>query len=109
MKIALPIENNQLSPHFGRCEKFMIVEIENGEIKNKEIIENTAREGMHGVGTTSASLIANMGVNAIIVQNIGPKAYSVFKQLGIEVYKSNTTSIDECIKLFLEGKLEKFE
>lgn len=109
MKIALPIENNELSQHFGRCEKFMIVEIENGEIKGKEIIENTAREGREGVGTTSASLIADKGVDAIIVQNIGPKAYNVLKQLGIEIYKANSTSIDECIKLFLEGKLEKFE
>ena len=83
MKIALPIEDNQLSPHFGRCEKFMIVEIENGEIKGKEIIENTAKEGMHGAGTTSASLIANMGANTIIVQNIGPRHTTFLNSLAL--------------------------
>jgi predicted Fe-Mo cluster-binding NifX family protein len=109
MKIAIPTESGKISPHFGRCEEFVIVEIEDGKIKNKEVVENSARGGMHGVGTTAASIVGNYNVDILITQNIGPKAYNVFKQLGIEVYKCNTTSIDECIKLFLEGKLEKFE
>ncbi|AEF96019.1 NifB/NifX family molybdenum-iron cluster-binding protein [Methanotorris igneus] len=109
MKIAIPTENGKISPHFGRCEEFVIVEIEDGKIKNKEIVENTARGGMHGVGTTAASIVGNYNVDILIVQNIGPKAYDVFKKLGIDVYKCNTSSIDECVKLFLEGKLEKFE
>ena len=36
MKIALPTANGQLAMHFGHCEKFLIVEIENKEIVKQE-------------------------------------------------------------------------
>ena len=38
MKIAISTDGEYVSGHFGRCPSFTVVEIEENEIKNKEII-----------------------------------------------------------------------
>jgi len=42
-KIAIPVSNGALSPHFGHCEIFYIYEVENNKILN----ERTRRHGYY--------------------------------------------------------------
>jgi len=39
MKVALPLEGDKTSFHFGRCFQFTFFEMENDRILNKEIVD----------------------------------------------------------------------
>ena len=58
MKIALPSEKNSISPHFGRCPRFTIVEIVDGEIKS------TVLAG--GMGMRARELFGEKNIKVIL-------------------------------------------
>ena len=88
----------------------MIVEIDEKEkkIKNIKAIENTAAGQFGGAGITASQLVANEKVNAVITTNLGPRAFQVLNQLGIEIYQGQG-KIKSVVEKFMEGKLEKIE
>jgi len=98
--------DSQVDVRFGRCPYFVIVELENNEIKGSEDVENTATSQMGGAGMTAAELAANKGANVIITGNIGPKAFQVFSQLELDVYQC-TGTVREAIEKFAKGELRK--
>jgi Uncharacterized conserved protein len=99
---------DKVSEVFARCPYFIIVEIENGKIKNFEAIENETGLGRGGTGIFAAKLMAERDVKAVITKNIGPRAFEVLKQFNIEVYQGEG-EIKKAIEEFLQGKLKKFE
>jgi len=110
MKIAVSSKEKNLSGEvsdvFGRSPYFVIAEIENGEIKKTEIIENKSAGQMGGAGISAAQLMAEKNVNAVITSNVGPRAFEVLKQFNIEIYYGSG-KIEEVLQKFIDGKLEK--
>ncbi len=108
MKIAISSTGksleSEIDARFGRCPYFLIVDVDNKEIKNAKAIENTAAGQMGGAGITAAEIVANEKVNAVITANLGPRAFSVFGQFGIKVYQGRG-KIKDVIREFIEGKL----
>ena len=79
-KFAIPTVNNLLTPHFGHCEKFAVVETENNSIISVNYISPPA----HQPGSYPRFL-ANQGVSVIISGGMGIKAQDLFAQNNIEV------------------------
>ena len=108
MKIAISSTGKSLESEvdakFGRCPYFLIVEIEDKEIKNLNSIENTAKAQMGGTGISASEIVANEKPDAIVTVNIGPRAFSAFKQLGIKIYHGQG-KIKNVVQQFIEGKL----
>ena len=114
MKIAISSAgktlDDEIDVRFGRCPYFVIIEIDEKEkkIKNVKAIENTAAGQFGGAGITASQLVANEKVDAVITTNLGPRAFQVLSQLGIEIYQGQG-KIKDVIQEFMEGKLEKIE
>ena len=110
MKIAISSTGkgleSQVDVRFGRCPYFVIVEIEDKKIKNEKTINNTAVAQFGGAGITAAQIIANEKVDAIITQNLGPKALGVLQQLEIKIYQGSG-KIKEVIQQLIDGNLKK--
>jgi len=110
MKIAIssngPDMDSQVDFRFGRCPYFVIVEVENNEIKGSESIENTSKDQLGGAGITAAQAVADKGVNVVITGNLGPRAFTVFEQMEIEVYQGSGT-VKEAVEKYLKGELKK--
>jgi len=110
MKIAVSATgkglDSQVDVRFGRCPNFVIVELEGKEIKGSEDVENTATSQMGGAGISASQLVADKGVKAVITGNMGPRAFQVFSQLGIDVYQG-TGTVREVVEKFADGKLTK--
>jgi predicted Fe-Mo cluster-binding NifX family protein len=110
MKIAISSTNKNIDSNtsdvFGRCPYFIIAEIEDGEIKKTETIENKNTDQTSGAGISTAQLITEKNVNAVITGNVGPRALDVLKQFNIDVYSGNGV-IKEVLHEFIDGKLEK--
>lgn len=113
MKIAVSSTGKGLkskaSPVFGRCNYFIIAEIKDKEIKNSENVKNEGRRMRGGVGITAGELIGNKGVDAVITVNIGPRAFSVLKELSVKVYSGIPESVEENINALINEKLDVLE
>jgi len=107
MKIAISsigkTMDSEVDARFGRCTYFLIVEIEDKQIKNVKAIENTAKAQMGGAGIIAGEIVANEKVDAVITTNLGPRAFSVFEQFGIKSYFGEG-KIKDVVKDFIEGK-----
>ncbi|MEA3464372.1 MAG: NifB/NifX family molybdenum-iron cluster-binding protein [Patescibacteria group bacterium] len=108
MKIAISSTGKKLESaidaKFGRCSYFLIIEIDDKKIIGVRAIENTAAEQMGGAGITAAEIVANEKVGAVITANLGPRAFSVFRQFGIKIYQGQG-NIKNAIQKFIKGQL----
>lgn len=80
-KFAIPTLNEKLTAHFGHCEKFAIVDVEDDKVVNEEFIEPP----VHQPGVYP-KFLADHGVNVIIAGGMGQKAQDLFAQNNIEVH-----------------------
>lgn len=82
MKYAVPMSGGILSAHFGHCEQFAIVDVdeEKKQITNKELVTPPP----HEPGVFPAWL-AGLGVSYVIAGGMGGRAIDLFAQNGIGV------------------------
>ena len=82
MKIAIPFFEGKLSQHFGHCEKFAIIDIDDNSnsISNREDLTPPAHEP--GV---LPKWLGDIGVNVIIAGGMGQRAQQLFAQKQIVV------------------------
>jgi len=78
-----------VSSEFGHSRTFTIIDIEDGEVKNVEVLENPAKNMVHGRGPIVGKSLADRGVDIVITGKIGPGASTVLEQLGIKVIVTN--------------------
>jgi len=71
-----------LTPRFGRCQYFIIVDADALEF---EAVENPSISAMGGAGIVSGQLIANKGVKAVLTGNVGPNAFQTLQAAEVEI------------------------
>ena len=104
MKIAIPLAGGRLSMHFGHCEEFAIVEVD--ETSSEIITTNNFQPPAHQPGVLPAWL-HEQGVNVIIAGGMGQRAQQLFTQNDIEVViGAPSQAADELISAYLEGNLQ---
>ena len=80
MKFAIPLADGKLTAHFGHCQEFALINVEENEIKNKEILIPPPHEP--GV---LPKWLNEIGANVIIAGGMGHRAIELFDQAGIKV------------------------
>ena len=113
MKIAVSAEgkdlDSEMSSVFGRCQVFVLADVEDGEIVDSESIENSAAGQSSGAGTAAAQLIGDEGVDVLLSGAIGPKAFSALEQWDIKIYKGEPGTVEENIEKLCSDNLTKVE
>jgi len=96
--------DGQRSGHFGHCDVFTLVDVENGQIKSVTTVPNQGH--VQGGCMVPVNLLAGHNVNALIVGGIGMRPLMGFKQVGIDVYYDATRSeIRPVVADLIAGKL----
>ena len=110
MKIAISSSENDLDGSvdnkFGRCDYFLIVNVEDKKVKDFKAIENSAKSQVGGAGVTAGETVAREKVDAVITVNVGPRAFSIFEQFGIKVFRGEG-KIRKAIEDFFADNLEE--
>jgi len=101
MRIAISTDGDLVSPHFARCPSFTIVDVENGKIAKKEVIENPG----HQPGLIP-QFLHEKGVECIVAGGMGMRATGFFNELGIQAIVGVSGKIDEVIEKLQSGTLE---
>ncbi|MCF6249115.1 MAG: dinitrogenase iron-molybdenum cofactor biosynthesis protein [Desulfobacula sp.] len=92
------------SGHFGHCDVFTLVDVENAQIKEISILHN--QEHVQGGCMVPVSLLSENRVNALIVGGIGMRPLMGFKQVGIHVYHDDQrTEIGPVVADLIAGNL----
>ena len=79
--IAIPLENGLLCPHFGHCQTFAIIKVENNVIADiKEVIPPEHVPGLY------PRWIAQFGVTDVIAGGMGQQAIMLFNQQKINAF-----------------------
>ncbi len=96
------------SGHFGHCDVFTFIDVENGEIKNVSTLQN--QEHVQGGCMVPVNLLADNKVTALIVGGIGMRPLMGFKQVGIDVYHDDQRpEIRPVVEDLIAGKLPEIQ
>jgi len=111
MKVCIcatgPNLDSQVSPVFGRCPYFLIVDSETEEFK---AISNLAGQAGRGAGVAASQLAASEGAKAVICGNFGPNAFSVLQMSGIKIYPGVFgLTIKQALDKYNKGELKEIK
>lgn len=95
--------DSEVDPRFGRCSYFVIYD---SETRSVESISNSSAAASGGAGIKAAETIANAGVNVLLTGSVGPNAFSIFTEVGIDVYVGAKGTVREAIRQYEAGELE---
>lgn len=96
MKLAVPTMGkagleSERSGHFGHCDCFTLISIEDGKIAQIEELSNVAHE--EGGCLAPVMLLKEAGADAIVAAGMGMRPMMGFADAGITVLFDNTTPI----------------
>jgi ATP-binding protein involved in chromosome partitioning len=103
MRFAIPVSGGAVSPHFGHCEQFALIDVDE---KTKTIVRKqlVASPG-HEPGLLPVWL-AEQGVSAVIAGGMGSRAQALFRENRIDVIVGAMESDPEKAVLnYLSGSL----
>lgn len=103
MKIAIPVANGMLSPHFGHCEAFTIFDIdESGEVTSRR----SETPPPHEPGVLP-SWLKSLNVEHIIAGGMGNRAQMLFSEYGISVTAgASGTDPEQIAQAYVKGELK---
>ena len=125
-KIAFPTDDGQfINPHFGRAKYFLVLEVEDKVVVNREMRSNDSHQGMphhqhdhhhehhndpeHQAQQKKAhSRIFEIlhDVDILIANGMGPGIYNQLIENGYTVFKTKISSIEDALQAYLKGVLK---
>lgn len=72
-----------VSEVFGRAKTFTIVDIDDGKVKNVQVIDNPATSYEHGAGPVVARTLSDLEVGLVISSELGPGASTLLEHFKI--------------------------
>ena len=104
MKIAIPLADGRLCMHFGHCEQFAIVEVD--DAAKAVTSTNLLTPPPHEPGVLPRWL-HEQGANVIIAGGMGQRAQSLFSENGIKVVVGAPAgSPEDVVSAYLADTLE---
>ena len=105
MKVCIPTAgeggiDDLVGQHFGRVPTYTIVDTDTDEV---EVIRNTS-EHAGGVGLPP-ELISKTDTHIMLCGGLGPKAVTMFEQVGIDVFVGAAGSVRDAIDAWKSGML----
>jgi predicted Fe-Mo cluster-binding NifX family protein len=109
MRIAVSADSKQgldsvVSPHFGRCPHFILVDLNGSEVREVREVDNPFY-GHHQPGQVPG-LIASFDANVMLTGGMGGRAIMFFQQYGIEGVTGAYGTVRQSIEQYLGGELK---
>lgn len=102
-KIALPTRNGVIDDHFGHCEFYTILTID----ENNKVVMTETIPSPQGCGCKSniASKLQADGVSVMLAGNMGAGALNKLSACGIEVIRGCSGNVMEVVEAYLNGSV----
>ena len=107
MRIAIPIAQGRLAMHFGHCEEFALVDVNE---QDKHIVKTTMLQPPAHVPGVLPAWLHEQGANVIIAGGMGQRAKQLFAQNDITVIVgASDGTAEDLASAYLQGTLEAGE
>ena len=108
MRIAVSAEDDRgldsvVSPHFGRCPYFVLVDVEGRDVSAVTAVENPYY-GNHEPGQVPA-FIHSQNANVMLAGGMGGRAIQFFQQLGVQAATGAAGTVRIALERYLGGEL----
>ena len=104
MKIAIPLAAGRLCMHFGHCEQFALVEINE---ETREISPTTTLQPPAHEPGLLPRWLQEKGANVIIAGGMGQRAQQLFSQNNIKVIVGAPADTpEELVQAYIDGSLQ---
>jgi predicted Fe-Mo cluster-binding NifX family protein len=109
MRVAISADNSDglnsvVSPHFGRCPYFVLVDLEGQVVKAVQAISNPYY-GNHQPGQVPG-FIHSQGANVMLTGGMGRRAIMFFEEYGIEAATGASGTVRHTLEQYLGGALQ---
>ena len=96
--------DGERSGHFGHCDVFTLIDVEDGKIKSVTTLPNGSH--VQGGCMVPVNLLAQHRVQALVVGGIGMRPIMGFRQVGIAVYHdAERPAIRPVVEDLIAGRL----
>lgn len=96
--------DGERSGHFGHCDVFTLIDVEDGKIKSVTTLPNGSH--VQGGCMVPVNLLAQHRVQALVVGGIGMRPLMGFRQVGIAVYHdAERPAIRPVVEDLIAGRL----
>lgn len=104
MRIAIPMADGRLAMHFGHCERFALIDVDD---EKREIIGMETVEAPEHQPGLLPRWLGQKGVNVVIAGGMGARAQMLFSEQGIGIVIGAPAETPETIvKSYLSGALK---
>ena len=112
MRVAVSSDSNNgldsvVSPHFGRCPYFVLVDLEGQEVKAVQTVANPYY-GHHQPGQVPG-FIHSQKADVMLTGGMGRRAIAFFQQYGVEAATSASGTVRHALEQYLGGVLQGAE
>jgi predicted Fe-Mo cluster-binding NifX family protein len=109
MRVAISADDNRgldsvVSPHFGRCAYYVLVDLDGREVQQVDAVENPYY-GHHQPGQVPG-FIERQGADVMLAGGMGRRAIALFQQCGIEPVTGAAGSVRHALEQYLGGALQ---
>lgn len=109
MRIAISADDSNgldsvVSPHFGRCPYYVLVDLDDREVSAIDVVENPFYS-RHQPGQVPG-FIDQQGVDVMLAGGMGRRAIAIFQQYNIEAVTGAAGSVRHALEQYLGGALE---
>lgn len=107
-KIAISVLDNtgldaRISPHFGRCPFFTLVDVESRDVQSVECVANPYFSN-HNPGEVP-SFIHSLGADVMLSGGMGGRAVTFFQDFGITPATGASGIARDALSSYLDGEL----
>lgn len=108
MKVVVTSQGPEMSspvdPRFGRAQYFLVVDTGSGRFTPHDNAQNL--NAPQGAGIQAGRAVVELGVEAVITGNVGPKAFAALEAGGVAVYPGASGTVSEAVEQFKAGQLQ---
>ncbi len=96
--------SSALDKRFGRAQWIVVVD---SDSKDYHAYENTANLNIaQGAGIQTAKRVIDLGVDAVLTGNVGPKAFATLKAAEVQIFLTDAPTVSDAIDALNNGQLK---
>ena len=107
MKVAVTAQGRDLDslvdPRFGRARYFLLIDTATGEFTAHDNVQNL--NAPQGAGIQAAQTVVQLGAEAVLTGNVGPKAFATLQAGQVAIHPGATGTVRQALEEWRSGHI----
>ena len=108
MKVIITAQDANLDslvdPRFGRARYFLLIDTDTDQLAVHDNMQNL--NAPQGAGIQAAQTVVQLGAEAVLTGNVGPKAFATLQAARIMIYPGTTGTVRQALEELRAGHLQ---